>query len=725
MVFKKVSKRFYFVSNLFIGLFLLVVFIYLSGFYLPLFLQFVLMGILIGFLLILRKTSFINNSIGKIFFLFLASIISVRYWLWRTTETIFYTNWIDFTGTMILYLAETFGIALYITGIFVNLWPIRRKPIPISTKLDNLPTVDIFIPTINEPEDMVKISLIGCKHIDYPKDKVKIYLLDDGATLQRRMDPKTKEEAWKRYFRFKKMAEDLGAIYIAREKNEHAKAGNINYALKKSYGDLILVLDSDHIPTRDILKNTVGWFLKDKKLFLVQTPHFFINPDPVEKNLGTFSDAPTEQQMFYEAIHPGLDFWNSSFFCGSAAILRRKYLEEIGGLKGRTVTEDAETSIDLHSKGLNSIYIPIPMVCGLNPETYDSLITQRTRWAQGMVQIFMTKNPLFKRGLKFYQKICYLNCCLFWFFGIARIIFLLTPVGFLVAGINVYFASVPQALAYTLPHLISATIVGNFLYGKVRWAFFSELYESIQSIFVAPAIISAIIRPKKPTFKVTPKGVDLKKDFLNPLGKPFYLLLLAIIFAFPFAVMKWFHYPLYRDVILICGAWNAFNFLLVLACLGVVWERRQIRRFHRAWTKGKAVLYLNGNRIEGEVKDVSLGGIGIEVDKKYDLKKGDKINITTKDSYGYEYYLKIEVVRTSNIGKKVYLGCRFLLDTKEDFENLVKFVYGDSKRWILFWQRKSKHMSSIRSFIYLVSKGLRGSIYNLKNIPKIIKEVWS
>ena len=195
------------------------------------------------------------------------------------------------------------------------------------------------------------------------------------------------------------MAAALGIGYLTRETNQQAKAGNINHALQYTDGDLVLVLDCDHVPTRDILQNTVGQFLADPKLFLVQTPHFFINPTPVEKNLEGRAIPSGESDMFYRRIHPALNFWNASYFCGSAALLRRKYLMEVGGICGTTITEDAETAFQLHSRGYNSVYVNNPMVCGLSPESYDDYVTQRSRWAQGMVQLVMLNNPLTTKGL--------------------------------------------------------------------------------------------------------------------------------------------------------------------------------------------------------------------------------------------------------------------------------------------------------------------------------------
>ena len=162
--------------------------------------------------------------------------------------------------------------------------------------------------------------------------KLNIYLLDDGGTEQKRTqsDPEARQEALSRNRELKYFCQNHGIQYLTRDKNKNAKAGNINSALPKTQGDLILILDADHVPSKNFLQNTVGPFLKDPKLFLVQTPHFFYNLDPVEKNLRTFNHIPGENEMFYRGVQPGLDFWNSSMFCGSAALLKRQYLEKVG-----------------------------------------------------------------------------------------------------------------------------------------------------------------------------------------------------------------------------------------------------------------------------------------------------------------------------------------------------------------------------------------------------------
>ncbi|SQC07877.1 cellulose synthase catalytic subunit [Klebsiella pneumoniae] len=67
--------------------------------------------------------------------------------------------------------------------------------------------------------------------------------------------------------------------YIARTSHEHAKAGNINNALKYAKGEFVSIFDCDHVPTRSFLQMTMGWFLKEKELAMMQTPHHFFSPE--------------------------------------------------------------------------------------------------------------------------------------------------------------------------------------------------------------------------------------------------------------------------------------------------------------------------------------------------------------------------------------------------------------------------------------------------------------
>ncbi len=355
-----------------------------------------------------------RNNGWRLVFVLLSGYLTLRYLWWRSVETLIYTNPVDFVGMSLLFAAELYSITVHLLGLFVNMWPLEREPQPMPADRATWPTVDIFIPTYSEDPEIVRLTALAASQIDYPREKMRIFICDDGGTVAKRgKDGEPGMEAWRRRYRLKDVADEVGATYLTRETNRSAKAGNLNHAMHNSEGEYILFLDCDHVPTVEILQRTLGYLIADPKVFLVQTPHFFVNAAPAEKAMGAGIPVPDESEMFYRVTHPGLDSWNASYFCGSAAVMRRSCLEEVGGIAGQSITEDAETAFELHRRGYRSVYVNQPMVCGLAPESYADYMLQHTRWAQGMVQIFVLHDPLFVPGLTLAQRLCYFNCCLF------------------------------------------------------------------------------------------------------------------------------------------------------------------------------------------------------------------------------------------------------------------------------------------------------------------------
>lgn len=696
--------------------------------------QMLLSAGVLAVLFLLSRTERYLGDFNRVAIIVLGAYLSLRYWMFRTTDTLTYTGMWDFSFLILLYLAESYGIFTHLVGLFVNLSPLRRQSPSLPADERLWPTVDVLVPTYNEPVEMVTITLTACTQLSYPKAKLNVYVLDDGGTTEKleSADPARAAAARQRAQALKAAAASLGVHYLTRERNVHAKAGNINAALgvavdtgqprrtsaghnpglgePRPSGELVLILDCDHVPTKDFLRNTVGFFIADEKLAFVQTPHFFINPTPVEKNLGTSTESPGENEMFYGGIQLGLDFWNASFFCGSAALLRRRHLMAIGGLVEDTITEDAGTALKLHGRGCNSVYLNKAMTMGLSPESFDSFIIQRSRWAKGMIQILLLRSPLWTRGLTMAQRLCYLNACMFWLFGFARMIFFLSPLMFLVFNLRVYNASLTQVLVYALPHLVASYFVSNHLYGKLRHPFYSELFEIIQSIYLIPAVVSVFLNPWSPRFRVTPKSVSLQQDALTHLATPFYLMFLLNLLAICAGAVLWMNRPVLLDTIAICLCWNTFNMLLVICCLGVVWERRQLRASHRYLTREPVRLLdpQSGARVTARLRDLSTTGIGLTLDSR-EARLSSHLRLQGVDSYGNRHDLPIQVVRVDDAGGRPTLGGRFETGDAAVRRQVIGFVYGDSGRWKYFTEgRGEKGIGTIRAFFKLVRIGLKG-----------------
>lgn len=517
------------------------------------------------------------GGIWRHVFLALASIVILQYAYWRTTSTIPpMEDLYSFVPGILLYAAEMFCILMLAISLFVIADPIDQPPAPEIDDAD-CPTVDVFVPSYNEDREILALTLASAAAMDYPADKFTVYLLDDGGTDAKRLssDMEIAAKAKARAADLMNLCSDLGVVYLTRAENQHAKAGNLNAALWRTTGDLVVVFDADHAPERSFLRQTVGHFLTDPKLFLVQTPHFFSNPDPIERNLGTFGKMPSENEMFYGKIQKGLDRWNASFFCGSAAVLRREALEEVGGFSGITITEDCETALELHSRGWNSLYLDKPLISGLQPETLASFIGQRSRWCQGMVQILILKNPLFKRGLSLPQRISYLSSGLFWFFPFVKTAFLIAPILFILFNMKIFVASLEDFIAYTVMYIIVGEMVRTYLYGNVRWPWVSELYEYVQSVYLIKAIVSVILKPRSPTFKVTAKGASQKHDSISELALPYVAIFVLLSVTLVVALYRYNTEPEISNLLLIAGLWNWMNLVIAGAALGVVTERCQ------------------------------------------------------------------------------------------------------------------------------------------------------
>jgi cellulose synthase (UDP-forming) len=670
----------------------------------------------VGLLTILRL---IEKKVDtRFYFLSIAAFLSIDYFFWRTFTTLTYYDLVSFTFAITLYLAELYGFIVYALSIFVNIAPLDRKPEPLPEDESEWPSVDILIPTYNEEKDILEVTMLAALAIDYPQDKLKVYLCDDGGTDQRcnQSDPTKAAQARARRRELQELCELAGSHYVTRAKNLHAKAGNLNNALEQSNGDIILILDADHIPTVDFLKNTVGLFLKDPKMFLVQTPHFFTNPDPIEKNLKTWRKMPSESEMFYKVIQKGLDSWNAAFFCGSAALLRRKYIMEVGGVVGETITEDAETALTMHARGLNSAYIDRPMISGLSPETLGGFITQRIRWSQGMIQIFLLKNPLLMRGLTVPQRLCYFSSSFFWFFPFARLTFCLAPLAFLFFSLKIYDSNFVDFLAFAMPHLIAVFMVSDFLFGRVRWSFVSELYELMQSVYTFPAIVKVFMNPRAPSFNVTAKGEILDKDFISPLAKPFYVLLILNGSALLFGVYRLLFSPVHEFATGITMFWAFFNVFILLACLGALLERRQMRSTARMASKIAATLSFASKQIPVEIMDMSNGGCSLAVDPAYEgqLSAQSKVLLMPESTAGLDHgAFHVEIKNLRYRDRTLMAGCQFKHENIDELKRKIAFVNGSSQRWLEFQMSREKSIGVWGSFLYLLGSGVRYSMEHL------------
>jgi len=529
-----------------------------------------------------------------------AALVSTRYIFWRAFYTLEFHSLFEGLLGWGLFLTELYAWLILMLGFMQTAWPMTRKPVPIEGDETSWPIVDVFIPTYNEELEIVRRTVFAAQAMDYPKSRFNVFILDDGRR------PK-----------FRAFAKAAGCGYLTRKDNLHAKAGNLNAALGHTHGELIAVFDCDHVPTRGFLQMTVGWFLKDPRLALMQTPHHFYSPDPIQRNLHLGDQLPGESDLFYGTVQKGNDLWNAAFFCGSAAVIRRRALADIGNFARETVTEDAHTALRLQRNGWNTAYIDARLSAGLATERLALHVGQRIRWARGMTQILRIDNPLMGRGLNLQQRLCYLNAMLHFQFPLPRIVFLTSPLAYLLFGQNVIHASAIVIFAYALPHLFTTMSANGRLQGRNRGAFWGEIYEALIAFHLLKPTLLTLIDPKRGKFNVTAKGGTLDQSYfdittLTPHLVVAALLTLGLVAGFTkLAFSNMFHEEL--STLMLNTIWTVFSLFILTTAISVGREAKQARASIRIPLDKPATLYFDDGYVaDGMIRDISFTGLSVE-----------------------------------------------------------------------------------------------------------------
>ncbi|MEL0028633.1 MAG: glycosyltransferase, partial [Perlucidibaca sp.] len=175
--------------------------------------------------------SIVPGKTARVFLLTLSLIATLRYLWWRVTTTM-PAEPLDLFCALVLFMAELYAVIILLLGYFQTAWPLNRQTTDLPEDPADWPTVDIFIPTYNEPLKVLRPTVLAALGLDWPSERLNVYILDDGRRAE-----------------IRQFAERAGVNYLIRPNNFHAKAGNLNHALQYSSGDYIAIFDCDHIPT--------------------------------------------------------------------------------------------------------------------------------------------------------------------------------------------------------------------------------------------------------------------------------------------------------------------------------------------------------------------------------------------------------------------------------------------------------------------------------------------
>ena len=527
----------------------------------------------------------------------------------------------------------------------------QRPPITPGRK------IDVYVCTYDEPVEVVMATLAGCRALTYPH---ATYLLDDGRR------PEMKE-----------IAALAGAEYLTRPDNAHAKAGNLNAALPRTDGDLVFVLDADHVPMPDALDALVGYF-DDERMAIVQTPHDFFNHDSVQH----YVVGRHEQSLFYRVVCPGKDRHGAAYWCGSAALINRQALLEIGGVATETIAEDFHTTIRLLRHGWRSRYHDEVLVQGLAPHDLDGYLLQRDRWARGNLAVFtLPESPLRAKTMSPKQRLSFLASLLAYLAPPMRLLLLLT------LGVVLWTGELPMKISVAaLAALWVPYVALNFSAGAALARGYMRIPESahyeLLTMEIYTRALRCIVRPGKTAFKVTPKqgrdggGLEALRKLhlvifctaLVAVGTALRLLDLAGVGPLP---------DLPGIAAVVVPLLGIYELRRLLATGLVVARRRQRRLGYRFEGDAEAHLYSPEAHTPARLVDASAAGVGLVAEAPLPLGSKPAVLLQLADARGelHEVAAKVEVRICRETEGKFLVGATILEIDPEARLQLMEWCY--------------------------------------------------
>lgn len=301
-----------------------------------------------------------------------------------------------------VFIAVEFGVAFpMLLHAMWQLFIIKgRRRAKLRLVGENVPTVDVFVTCCREDANLIMDTAVAALHNDYPADRFRVVILDDGGDKTLEGLVHAKQALYPNLF------------YNARVKipgvPHHAKAGNLNAGLAfvdqlpGGGGEFMAALDADMIPEAHWLRAIIAHLVIDPKLALSCPPQLFYN---VPKN------DPLLQSLdgFIHVSETVKDAAGVAWCTGSGYATRRSALDAIGQFPIGSLAEDVCFSSMLLGAGWKTAYIHEPLQWGTVPDTFTGHIKQRTRWTIGTLQTawklrFCIAGPLV-RNMTFFQRL--------------------------------------------------------------------------------------------------------------------------------------------------------------------------------------------------------------------------------------------------------------------------------------------------------------------------------
>lgn len=482
--------------------------------------------------------------------------------------------------TFLLFMIFMYSLAQL--SLLLNFLRNRNKP-DASEQFDLsdssvVPYVTIQLPIYNETA-VVERLLKNISQIDYPKEKLEIQVLDDSTD-----DSVELTENLIQAIR----AAGTNICHLRRSDRKGFKAGALKEGLQSAKGEFIAIFDSDFLPRKNWLLETVPYF-KNKEIGVVQTRWGHLN-----RNYSLL----TRLQAFLLDFHFVLEQNGRNFgkhfinFNGTAGIWRKECILEAGNWEGDTLTEDLDLSYRAQLKGWKFKYLEKVETPAELPITLQAARSQQFRWNKGAAENFqknflkLLKDPHITAGTKFHSFFHLLNSSLF--LVVLLLALLSIPVLFispgtvysLFTGVLVFF-SISTLIFFTSYWTTFARINGGGVKSLFNFTAMFFVFFSIAmglSLHISKAVLEGHLG-KKSEFVRTPKfNLQAKKRYSGkePLRINFQLLLeMLLMVIFAFAIFAAFHLDNYSLLLFHLMLFFGYSYVVFTSLKALDWRRKK------------------------------------------------------------------------------------------------------------------------------------------------------
>ncbi|MGI6655481.1 MAG: cellulose synthase family protein [Desulfobulbus sp.] len=245
----------------------------------------------------------------------------------------------------------------------------RKKPVPPPPAIKTFPLVTIQLPLYNEPYVAERL-IDNIAAIDYPRDRFEIQLLDDSTDT-------TTEICERKAALYRAQGIDIKVIH--RTDRSGFKAGALAHGLLQAKGEFVAIFDADFLPNHRFLQITIPYFA-NPSVAVVQTRWAHLND-----NYSLFTKLQALQLNVHFTIEQAGRKAARHFlqFNGTAGVWRKSAIEDAGGWKADTLTEDLDLSYRAQMKGWEIVYLEDVGSPAELPVEINGIKSQQFRWMKG------------------------------------------------------------------------------------------------------------------------------------------------------------------------------------------------------------------------------------------------------------------------------------------------------------------------------------------------------